>query len=206
MAADLGRPREGSGIRPRRGAEAVRVPSDSSGRQRPTRMEVPGRDGERYRRDVFTLRGALFTVRGDAAAFLHDLVLTLERGGLPRGPAPVDLDVLALTRRLERHLAELGSRYAERARASYSASRCHEGGRDPRSRAKQARVLEWWRCSCISEADAAPVVISVAGGFLTRAPTRLRPATNSEGSDRTDGARVVRFQAVTRRSLWLSAV
>ena len=59
-------------------------------------------------------RSDLGTVRGNAAAFLHDLVLTLERGGLPRGPAPVDFDIPALTRRLERHLAELGRRYAEK--------------------------------------------------------------------------------------------
>src|SRR6266536_1278369 len=37
--------------------------------------------------------------------------LTLERSGLPRGPAPVDFDVAALTARLSRQLQQLGDRY-----------------------------------------------------------------------------------------------
>jgi hypothetical protein len=67
-------------------------------------------------------RGDLGTLRGDARAFLHDLVLTLERGGLPRGPAPVDFDIPSLTSRLTRHLADLGRRYAQgvSARSSWS--------------------------------------------------------------------------------------
>src|SRR6266508_1371535 len=56
-------------------------------------------------------RADVGSMRAEASAFLHDLVLTLERGGLPRGPAPVDFDVAALTARLSRQLQQLGDRY-----------------------------------------------------------------------------------------------
>src|SRR5207253_1774289 len=51
------------------------------------------------------------STRAEASAFLHDMVLTLERSGLPRGPAPVDFDVSVLATRLERQLRQLGDRY-----------------------------------------------------------------------------------------------
>jgi hypothetical protein len=51
------------------------------------------------------------STRAEASAFLHDLVLTLERSGLPRGPVPVDFDVSVLAARLERQLRQLGDRY-----------------------------------------------------------------------------------------------
>jgi hypothetical protein len=56
------------------------------------------------------------STRAEAGAFLHDLVLTLERSGLPRGPAPVDFDVFSLGRRLGACLHELGERYREQGR------------------------------------------------------------------------------------------
>jgi hypothetical protein len=63
-------------------------------------------------------RADVGSMRAEASAFLHDLVLTLERGGLPRGPAPVDFDVAALTARLSRQLQELGDRYQREGRRS----------------------------------------------------------------------------------------
>ncbi|GIJ19382.1 hypothetical protein Vlu01_00060 [Micromonospora lutea] len=49
----------------------------------------------------------------EASTFLHDLVLNLERAGLPRGPVPVDFDVPSLTARLEAKLLQLGERFQE---------------------------------------------------------------------------------------------
>jgi len=63
-------------------------------------------------------RADVGSMRAEASAFLHDLVLTLERGGLPRGPVPVDFDVPALTARLTRHLQQLGDRYRREGRPS----------------------------------------------------------------------------------------
>jgi hypothetical protein len=58
-------------------------------------------------------RGDLGPERAEAANFLHDLVLTLERSGLPRGPGPVDFDVRNLSERLRQQLARLGERFSE---------------------------------------------------------------------------------------------
>lgn len=57
-------------------------------------------------------RGEVGPQRAEAANFLHDLVLTLERSGLPRGPGPVDFDLAHLAERFRRLLAQLGDRFA----------------------------------------------------------------------------------------------
>lgn len=57
-------------------------------------------------------RAELGAQRAEAANFLHDLVLTLERTGLPRGPGPVDFDIANLAHRFQERLEQLGARYA----------------------------------------------------------------------------------------------
>ncbi|MEX0985264.1 MAG: hypothetical protein WD096_09490 [Actinomycetota bacterium] len=89
------------------------IGSPGSGKSTLLTQELSGRD-EVVARYYAYVRGRadIGARRAEASSFLHDLVLTLERGGLPRGPTPVDYDVVLLAPRLLRQLAELGERFA----------------------------------------------------------------------------------------------
>jgi hypothetical protein len=95
------------------------VGSPGSGKSTLLTQELRGREDVVARYYAYVRgRADVGSMRAEAGAFLHDLVLTLERGGLPRGPAPVDFDVVALTARLTRHLQQLGDRYQGEVRRS----------------------------------------------------------------------------------------
>ncbi len=95
------------------------VGSPGSGKSTLLAQELQGRD------DVAASYYAYIRGRADvgseameAGRFLHDLVLTLERSGLPRGPSPLDFDVPLLSARLAKSLATLGETYrAEKKRS-----------------------------------------------------------------------------------------
>lgn len=93
------------------------VGSPGSGKSTLLSQELRGRDDvvARYYAYVHG-RSDIGSTRAEASAFLHDLVLTLERGGLPRGFTPVDFDVAALGTRLQRQLGQLGERYRREGR------------------------------------------------------------------------------------------
>jgi hypothetical protein len=95
------------------------VGSPGSGKSTLLTQELRGREDVAARYYAYVRgRADVGSMRAEASAFLHDLVLTLERGGLPRGPAPVDFDLAALTARLTRHLRQLGDRYQDEGRRS----------------------------------------------------------------------------------------
>ena len=85
------------------------VGSPGSGKSTLLTQELRGR-GDVVARYYAYVRGRtdIGSRRAEASTFLHDLVLTLERSGLPRSPAPVDFDIPTLKRRLEIQLSELG--------------------------------------------------------------------------------------------------
>jgi hypothetical protein len=95
------------------------IGSPGSGKSTLLTHELQGRDDvvARYYADVPD-RPDIGATRSDPGAFLHDLVLTLERAGLPRGPTPPDFDVTVLSERLSRHLQRLGEQYLQDGRRS----------------------------------------------------------------------------------------
>jgi hypothetical protein len=93
------------------------IGSPGSGKSTLLSQELQGRPDVVARYYAYVRgRGEVGSERAEAANFLHDLVLTLERYGLPRGPGPVDFDLGNLTHRLRERLAQLGRFYRENGR------------------------------------------------------------------------------------------
>jgi hypothetical protein len=77
-------------------------------------QELRGREDVKARYYAYVPgRTDIGAARATAEAFLHDLVLTLERAGLPRGPMPVGFDVSALQSRLAKQLELMGTLFQD---------------------------------------------------------------------------------------------
>lgn len=90
------------------------VGSPGSGKSTLLTEELRGRDDVVCRYYAYVPKSVDFgAVRAEPGSFLHDLVLTLERGTQARGPGPPDFDVHALSRRLMEQLDRLHDRFVD---------------------------------------------------------------------------------------------
>lgn len=90
------------------------IGSPGSGKSTLLTEELRGRDDLVCRYYAYVPKSPDFgTIRAEPESFLHDLVLTLERGTQARGPGPPDFDVHSLSQRLIDQLDRLHDRYID---------------------------------------------------------------------------------------------